>query len=84
MQAAPTEALKQSVAPKFGLSSELPLLTSLTFFSALALFWKLGTGSLMDWDEAIYAQISKELVQRRDWLTLQWARQPWFKSSDPR
>jgi polyisoprenoid-binding protein YceI len=79
MQTAPTEALKQSVEPKVGLSSELPLLTCLTLFSALALFWKLGTGSLMDWDEAIYAQISKELVQGRDWLTLQWAHQPWFE-----
>lgn len=45
----------------------LIILVSLATFVILL---KLGQGSLYDWDEAIYAQISKEIVQRKGWLTL--------------
>jgi 4-amino-4-deoxy-L-arabinose transferase-like glycosyltransferase len=47
--------------------------------AAFALLWKLGTGSLAAWDEAIYAQVSKEMAQGSDWLTLHWADEPWFE-----
>lgn len=47
--------------------------------AALALLWKLGAGSLAAWDEAIYAQVSKEIVQGGDWLTLHWEYKPWFE-----
>ena len=51
---------------------------SLFALSTIVLFWKLGARSLKDWDEAIYAQISKEIVQNGDWLTLHWGYSPWF------
>ena len=34
---------------------------------------------LAAWDEAIYAQVSKEIAQGEGWLTLHWAYQPWFE-----
>lgn len=54
----------------------ISLLISIT---ALALLWKLGAGSLAAWDEAIYAQVSKEMVRGGDWLTLRWEYRPWFE-----
>lgn len=39
----------------------------------------LGKASLKDWDEAIYSQISKEIVQSGDWVTLHWGHQLWFE-----
>jgi 4-amino-4-deoxy-L-arabinose transferase-like glycosyltransferase len=47
--------------------------------AAVALLWKLGGGSLAAWDEAIYAQVSKEIAQSGDWLTLHWQYAPWFE-----
>ena len=47
--------------------------------AAFALLWKLGAGSLAAWDEAIYAQVSKEIAQGSDWLTLHWEYKPWFE-----
>jgi 4-amino-4-deoxy-L-arabinose transferase-like glycosyltransferase len=47
---------------------------------AAALFlFKLGTGALIDWDEAIYAEVSKEIVTGHQWLTLYWQHQPFFE-----
>jgi len=60
------------------LSRHWPFLVLLTV-SLPVLFWKLGTGSLHDWDEAIYAQISKEFVRSGDWLTPHWGQQLWFE-----
>ena len=31
------------------------------------------------WDEAIYAQVSKEMLQSGDWLTPHWEYAPWFE-----
>ncbi|MEO1447748.1 MAG: glycosyltransferase family 39 protein, partial [Cyanobacteria bacterium J06635_11] len=42
------------------------------------LFWRLGAESLNDWDEAIYAQVAKEIVNSGDWLTLHWGYEVWF------
>ncbi len=43
-------------------------------------FYLLGEGSLHDWDEAIYAQVAKEIAVSDNWLTLSWAGQPfWHK-----
>lgn len=36
------------------------------------LFWRIGEGSLSDWDEATYAQIAREMVETGDWLTPHW------------
>jgi predicted membrane-bound mannosyltransferase len=42
------------------------------------LFYRLGDGSLHDWDEAIYAQVAKELSLSHDWGTLTWNGYPFF------
>ena len=47
--------------------------------AACVLLWKLGSGSLAPWDEAIYAQAAKETAQGGGWLTLHWEHQPWFE-----
>ncbi len=33
----------------------------------------------MDWDEAIYAQVSREILTSHQWLTLHWQQQPFFQ-----
>ena len=40
---------------------------------------RLGEGSLRDWDEAIYAQVSREIVQSDDWITLHFGYEPFFE-----
>ncbi|HEX8722129.1 MAG TPA: glycosyltransferase family 39 protein [Pyrinomonadaceae bacterium] len=47
--------------------------------AAFALLWRLGAGSLAAWDEAIYAQVSKEAALSGDWLTPHWGYRPWFE-----
>lgn len=46
--------------------------------STLYLF-RLGRGALVDWDEAIHAQVSKLIVERHEWLTLFWNYGPYFR-----
>jgi 4-amino-4-deoxy-L-arabinose transferase-like glycosyltransferase len=36
------------------------------------LFFHLGDGSLHDWDEAIYAQVAREMLLSHTWTTLTW------------
>jgi 4-amino-4-deoxy-L-arabinose transferase-like glycosyltransferase len=36
------------------------------------LFYHLGDGSLHEWDEAIYAQVAKEIVLADSWMSLTW------------
>ena len=59
--------------------SHLPAVAPLVLIAASALLWDLGAGSLAAWDEAIYAQVSKEMVRSGDWLTPRWEYQPWFE-----
>ncbi len=47
--------------------------------SAAVLFWRLGTRSLLDWDEAIYAQVAKEMVHTGNWMTPHWGYKLWFE-----
>lgn len=47
--------------------------------AALTLLWQLGKASLHDWDEAIYAQISKEVVASGNWWTLNWEYSPYLR-----
>ena len=61
------------------MSSRLLSILLLILVAAFALLWKLGTGTLAAWDEAIYAQVSKEIVQSGHWLTLHWEYQSWFE-----
>lgn len=45
--------------------------------SALVLLWGLGSGSLSSWDEALYAQVSREILTTGNWIDLSWAGQAW-------
>ncbi len=42
------------------------------------LFGQLGNG-VVYWDEAIYAQVSKEMIESGDWLTPHWNGHDWFQ-----
>jgi len=42
------------------------------------LFYRLGDGSLYDWDEAIYGQVAKEMLLSNTWGTLSWHGYPFF------
>lgn len=55
------------------------LLFVLLLLAAFVCYWHLGTRTLADWDEAIYAQVAKEAARGGHWLTLHWAGQPWFE-----
>ena len=72
MSPTPPEGLGRS-------SSDLPFVFLLLAAAAFALLWGLGAGSLAAWDEAIYAQVSKEAAQTGDWLTPHWGYRPWFE-----
>jgi 4-amino-4-deoxy-L-arabinose transferase-like glycosyltransferase len=58
-----------------GAVSMLALLCGVSFL----LLFHLGRATLNAWDEAIYAQIAKEIVHDGDWLTLHWGNEPWFE-----
>lgn len=51
----------------------------LLFIISVLAFWGLGKYGFKDWDESIYAEISKNVL-RGNWLTLIWERgEPWFQ-----
>lgn len=52
------------------------LLIALAF---LAILPGLGQSSLLDWDEAIYAQVAREILQSGDWINLYHGYQPYFE-----
>ena len=55
------------------------LISGGVFALALALVWyRLGDGSLHDWDEAIYAQVAREMLLSDIWMTLTWNGAPFF------
>ncbi len=45
------------------------LLVSLSLYIC---FYKLGHSYLENWDEGFYAQVTKEMIKRRDYITLYW------------
>lgn len=47
--------------------------------STALIVWRLGNTSLISWDEAIYAQVAKEVASSGDWLTLRWGGRAWFE-----
>lgn len=52
----------------------------LVLFSSVFLFWQLGRNHLIEWDEAIYALVSKNILRTGDWLTFTWQHGfPWFE-----
>jgi 4-amino-4-deoxy-L-arabinose transferase-like glycosyltransferase len=62
---------------KVALSLAPPLV--LTLAAACVFLYGLGARPLEDWDEAIYAQVAKEIARGGDWLTLHWEYQNWFE-----
>lgn len=60
-------------------SSNFLFVSLLVLAAAFALLWKLGAGSLAAWDEAIYAEVSKEMARGEGWLTPHWGDRPWFE-----
>jgi len=61
-------------------SSALLLLFLLVIVvAAIVLFYRLGDPALKNWDEAIYAEVAKEILQGGDWLTLHWQHANWFE-----
>ncbi|MDE3199282.1 MAG: glycosyltransferase family 39 protein, partial [Acidobacteriota bacterium] len=53
--------------------------TILSAVAASLFFLHLGRGALRDWDEAIYAEVSREMLLTRDWLTPHWQYLPFFE-----
>lgn len=51
----------------------------LGILAVLVIFYGLGNVNLRDWDEAIYAQVSKEMILNNNYLTLHWNYKPWFE-----
>ncbi|HEX8713202.1 MAG TPA: glycosyltransferase family 39 protein [Terracidiphilus sp.] len=47
--------------------------------ATLLYLFRLGTGALLDWDEATYAQISREMSVSGNWLLPTWTHHPFFK-----
>lgn len=57
----------------------LPLIVLVTTFTLLA-FVGLNQTHVIDWDEAIYAQVARNIAETGQWLTLQWYKgAPWFE-----
>ncbi|MDQ3829382.1 MAG: glycosyltransferase family 39 protein [Candidatus Tectomicrobia bacterium] len=52
--------------------------TGVLGLSLALLFYRLGDGSLYDWDEAIYAQAAKEMLHTRAWGSLSWDGYPFL------
>lgn len=42
------------------------------------IFFRLGAASLASWDEAIYAQVAKEMLEAGDWMTTRYEHKFWF------
>jgi 4-amino-4-deoxy-L-arabinose transferase-like glycosyltransferase len=60
-------------------SPKFPVLV-LAVLSSILIFINLGTNHLIPYDEAIYAKVSANILQRNDWLTLSWQSSlPWFE-----
>lgn len=52
-------------------------LTLLFVISAVILLWNLGTGSLCSWDEGLYGEVSREIIETGNWIDLHWGGRAW-------
>ncbi len=52
-------------------------LVSLAAFSIFFLLFNLHAGSLASWDEALYAEVAKQILRSGNWLDLTWGGSPW-------
>lgn len=67
------------IALVFALLSGRMQLVLVAGIAACLYLFRLGTGALLDWDEAIYAQVSREMAASGNWLSPTWAHQPFFE-----
>ena len=49
----------------------------LILIAGFVILWNIGTGSLLSWDEAVYAQVSKEILRSNNYVDLTWAGKTW-------
>lgn len=47
-------------------------------FASIYILGNIGTGSLSTWDEAIYANVSREILNTKNWFVLHHQGKPWF------
>lgn len=52
---------------------------ALGLLASALVFWRLGEGSLFNWDEATYADLAKQILLTDDWFTLHRNGLPFFK-----
>src|ERR1700742_1352942 len=57
------------------------LIAAILIILALLLLFTNQRGNPLHFDEAIYAQVSKEMVERNEWLTPHWNGKAWFGKS---
>ncbi len=50
----------------------------LIIVASVIFLFNLGAGSLSSWDEAFYAQVSREMHDSGNWIDLTWGGQPWY------
>lgn len=50
----------------------------LLIFASIYILGNIGTGSLSTWDEALYANISRNIIKTGDWLVMRQGAKPWF------
>jgi 4-amino-4-deoxy-L-arabinose transferase-like glycosyltransferase len=70
-----TKLLLKKVPPLVDRFASLILIA----LASLVILTSLGNGSLVDWDEAIYAQVAREIIQNGNWVTLSHGYQPYFE-----
>ena len=75
------ESARPSVRNSFGavLASRRLQLLVLAAAAAFLYLFKLGTGALLDWDEATYAEVAREMTTSGNWLTTTWQHHPFFE-----
>jgi len=57
---------------KFFFKRRKSMLLFVAFISAFLIFINLGKNYLIPWDEAIYAQIAKNMIQKNEYINLYW------------
>jgi hypothetical protein len=57
--------------------TEAIAILAITLAAIVLIFYK-NNNSLIEWDESIYAEVSKEILLYNDWVTLHWNYYQWF------